>query len=191
MHLTVAALYVDAKKGPYPAMEGVEVWDSDRDATAYEGPFPVVAHPPCGHWGALAWNCKQPQSWKDCGPRAVQQVRAYGGVLEHPANSRLWKECGIPRPGEFSFDSAGGWSIEVRQVEWGHKAQKRTWLYFVGIEPIPILRPFPGRESTHVMGVPLHKGRTKPCLPKSERHLTPPLFAAWLVECARSVNAHR
>ena len=47
---TIAALYVDPK-GCYSGLEGVEVWDETRDARGYDGPWPVVAHPPCERWG--------------------------------------------------------------------------------------------------------------------------------------------
>ena len=50
--MRVAALYVDVNRGPYPSIEGVDVWGAERDATVYDGALPVVAHPPCGHWGA-------------------------------------------------------------------------------------------------------------------------------------------
>jgi len=120
----------------------------------------------------------------------VAQVKAYGGVLEHPANSLLWKECGLPTPDPHlasDWTQPDSFTIEVDQCRWGHRARKRTWIYCVGVDRALLELP-PWREPTHVMGVSLHKGRTKPCLPKKERHLTPPAFAEWLVNLARSAR---
>lgn len=47
---TVAALYVQ-KNGAYWNLPGVDPWDEERDARLYDGPHPVVAHPPCQRWG--------------------------------------------------------------------------------------------------------------------------------------------
>jgi hypothetical protein len=50
----VAALYID-RRGPYPALVGASMcWTRERDARAYEGPWPVVAHPPCGPWSVAS-----------------------------------------------------------------------------------------------------------------------------------------
>src|SRR5262252_4046294 len=125
----IAALYIDPR-GPYPRMPDVDCWDERRDARKYEGPYPVVAHPPCGPWGKLRHLCTKQDS--SCGPVAVDQVREFGGVLEHPAHSRLFVECGMPRPGELP-DPWGGVTIEVEQVRWGHVARKRSWIYLVGV----------------------------------------------------------
>lgn len=46
----IAALYV-AKGGPYFNLEGVKAYDEDEDARIYQGPWPVVAHPPCQRYG--------------------------------------------------------------------------------------------------------------------------------------------
>jgi hypothetical protein len=55
---------------------------------------------------------------------AVALVREFGGVLEHPAGSTLWKAQKLPRPGE--RDQYGGWTLEAPQKWWGHKAEKAT-----------------------------------------------------------------
>lgn len=150
----VAVLYVDAR-GPYPAL--VEHWyDETRDAKRYKGPWPVVAHPPCGPWGPLRHlNEKQDPS---CGPHAVEMVRRWGGVVEHPKGSTLWEHCGLPRPGALP-DAWGGVTYEVAQVDWGHVARKRTWIYVVGATSIPSNPP--PRDPTHwCSGFRTSKGRT-------------------------------
>lgn len=185
----VAALYVDMKRGPYANMKWVVPWGLPRDAREYAGPWPVVAHPSCAPWGKFAWRSSvkdSPDGERSCALVAVEQVRRFGGVLEHPQGSRLWKVAGLPPPGE--TDEFGGYTLAVRQVDWGHKAEKRTWLYVVGVPP-DRLPPMPARrEPTHV--IESYAGAQKhlnvlPRLPKSQRHLTPPAFAEWLVEVAR------
>lgn len=193
--ITVAALYIDPR-GPYPKMEGVDCWDEKRDARLYEGPHPVVAHPPCGPWGRLAPMCRRQVA--DCAPRAVEQVRAWGGVLEHPADSRLWKACDLPRPGELP-DAWGGRTIAVFQSDWGHVARKPTWLYVVG--PARSERaPFPGKAPTHWVSGTRNKNRKpgggtvppgiKVCSAQQRRR-TPPLFAEYLVRLARAAGSQR
>lgn len=192
----VQALFVDSKRGPYPALLGADAcWDESRDAKGYAGPNPVTAHPPCGPWGRYAWKCKQDAS---TGPAAVASVRAWGGVLEHPTASKLWAHCGMPRPGELP-DAWGGYTVEVAQRDFGHRADKETWLYVVGcaqadLPPLPPSQPkreawTPSRrvldpkrlESARPRGT---RGILE-CLSKGQRHLTPPAFAAWLVDVAQ------
>lgn len=181
---TVAALYVDPR-GPYPSMPGVECWDETRDARNYAGPHPVVAHPPCGPWGRLHRFCtRQPA---ELGPRAVEQVRQWGGVLEHPKASRLWSHCSLPMPGELP-DAFGGRTAEVAQVNWGMRAQKDTWLYIVTAElvgPVILLR---GAKPTHVVTTSRANRNALPECGKVERRLTPPAFAEFLVELARNTR---
>jgi len=195
----VVALYVDTARGPYGAIPGVDVWGwankdgrqrdmfaPTRNAQDYSGPLPIVAHPPCGPWGRFWWNYAGGEGAKTCGPRAVQQVRQCGGVLEHPAQSNLWTHCGLPRPGA-PADEYGGRSVEVNQCDWGHKARKPSWLYFVGHSPPPLPAP---REPSHVMVRLLTNNNKWPEVPKRERHLTPPAFAEWLVGWAAKCGAH-
>lgn len=181
--ITVAALYIDPK-GPYPGLPGVVCWDEKRNAKCYLGPHPVVAHPPCGPWGRLKFLCKHQDP--ACGRCAVRQVRKFGGVLEHPQHSSLWAACGLPRPGE-PPDAFGGYTVEVRQVWWGHCCEKLTWLYLVGTPPTAIEEPpLPKAEATHRV---TNGSRGKTWLPRCsafEARATPPLFAAYLVRLARA-----
>ena len=171
----VAALYVDPK-GPYPAL-GVEGWDEARDARLYAGPYPIIAHPPCGPWGPFKWRCQQDAS---LAIHAVAQVRAWGGVLEHPKSSGLWKHAGIPLPGE-PPDAFGGITLDVNQWDWGHRALKPTRLYIVRSARLPALpEPRPGRPDTS------HERSQLLRLSRLQRRLTPPDFARWLVEVAAS-----
>ncbi len=65
----VAALYIDPR-GPYPTLLGAEhCWDAARDARSYDGPWPIVAHPPCGPWSAFKHLYRGAEH--DCAPRAL------------------------------------------------------------------------------------------------------------------------
>lgn len=184
MSRPVAALYVDPR-GPYANMLDVEAWDAARDARRYEGPHPVVAHPPCGPWSRMRGLCTKQD--KSCAPRAVEQVRAFGGVLEHPQLSRLWMHCRLPEP--FGFpDGFGGRAFLVRQVAWGHCCVKPTWLYVVGVPTELVL------AGMRTGGVATHRvtsGPRGPRLPSANKRiasLTTPAFAAWMVELAREAH---
>lgn len=200
---TIAALYIDPR-GPYPKMPGVDCWEATRDARLYKGPHAIVAHPPCGPWGRLKHLYRGNEH--DCGPRAVEQVRAFGGVLEHPAHSQLWAACGLPLPLD-CVDEHGGYTIEVNQVDWGHVARKRTWLYLVGV-PIEAAAEYRApREPTHwVAGFRTAKGVARNSIYKNhgcavppgikicsapQRRRTPPAFAEWLVSLARASSVPR
>jgi hypothetical protein len=187
----VAALYIDPR-GPYPKLAGVECWDEKRDARNYAGPWPVVAHPPCGPWSAMRHLAFKTEAIVSCAPRAVEQVRRWGGVLEHPARSTLWRAAGLPLPGELP-DVFGGITIEVRQCDWGHVAEKLTWLYLVGGKPTGYRWPA-RREPTHwISGHRYRKSTSGGVMPLNikqcsaeQRRRTPPAFAEFLVALARS-----
>ena len=198
----VAALYVDPR-GPYPAMPDVDCWDVERDARKYAGPWPVVAHPPCGPWGQLRHLCTK----QDPGLAlaAAAQVMRWGGLLEHPAGSRLWDALRFPKPlqggnGAGSADPVdpenGLWTLEVWQVRWGHQARKRTWLLGKGAAlfwaAMRAARAMPPREPTHwVSGLAKRRRRKQGMLRCSSQQArrTPPAFARWLVDLAALAGA--
>jgi hypothetical protein len=181
----VAVLFARADS-VYKALPGCDVWDEQRDARRWAGGHPLVAHPPCRLWAKLRQFAKatDPAAERMLAVQAVQAVQAYGGVLEHPAESTLWAHCGLPTPGR-APDAFGGWTAEIRQCDWGHKAEKRTWLYIVGCHPDDLPAMPPRAEPVGVIkpqrGVP----RTLKIVTKAEREHTPPDLARWLVELAR------
>jgi hypothetical protein len=134
----VAALFV-AKDGPYIGVPGVDPWTVERDARTYAGAWPVVAHPPCERWGRYAKGGPNPKARRfeigadgGCFEAALNAVRTYGGVLEHPSGSHAWRRFHLPFPpreGWSQPDIFGGRSCWVDQGAYGHKAKKPTWLY--------------------------------------------------------------
>jgi hypothetical protein len=186
--MTVAALFVRGDS-IYKTMPGVDAWDIERDARKWPGGAPVVAHPPCRAWGRLSYFAKPRPDEKEIGIWAVRQVRTWGGVLEHPKDSKLWEAAGLPRPG--AIDAWGGWTLPVAQSWWGHKAEKMTWLYIVGCGPREV-PPMPLRlgDATHVIAQSRRKGMPgwRPEVTKAERERTPPELAAWLVAVAEKAR---
>lgn len=114
----VAILWTERRSHYWALWPTVELWGVGRDARTYDGPWPIIAHPPCGPWGCLKWRSKESM---DCGILAIELVHRWGGVIEQPANSRLFRDHG--RPGSI---------IErIAQRDFGHMAQKLTDLYWV------------------------------------------------------------
>ena len=112
----IAALYVQAD-GCYAGLPGVDLWPEERDARGYDGPWPVVAHPPCARWGRFAeGGPSAPHKRKlgdddGCFAAALVAVRRWGGVLEHPAYSHAWDAHNLPWPPPegWQMDVHGGW----------------------------------------------------------------------------------
>lgn len=141
----IAALFV-ATNGVYFNLPDIIPYDINRDARLYDGPYPVIAHPPCARWGrywsggpSLANTTKRKKMGDDggCFTSALVSVRKYGGVLEHPEASHayLWHELKKPpkKGGWIPADNFGGWTCCVGQGHYGHLARKAIWLYVNGV----------------------------------------------------------
>jgi hypothetical protein len=189
---TVAALYVDPK-GVYAGLPGVDLWDEERDARLYAGPWPVVAHPPCASWCQLAsvnekrWG-KRIGDDNGCFRLALEAVREWGGVLEHPAYSLAWGVHDLPRPTRGSWQRSfldDGWVTEVSQSAYGCLARKRTWLYLNG-EPVDMDWRDP--EGYGVVGAGVHSGQSmgRPRVDGYEASKTPLPFRDLLLHMART-----
>lgn len=191
----IAALYVETG-GCYFGLDGVDPWDEARDARRYAGPWPVVAHPPCQRWGALGYanyrrwggDHNRPGNDGGCFAAALDAVRRFGGVLEHPAGSKAWPTFDLVKPTGYGWNrSDDGWTCEVWQSAYGHRAAKATWLYYCGSDLPPVLdwrRP----AGTHQVGFQDRRGKAanKPTLTKQEAAATPRAFRDVLIEIARS-----
>lgn len=189
----IAALYVQPK-GCYAGLAGVDLWDEDRDARAYAGPHPVVAHPPCQLWTRFAhvnfarWGGEHNRPGNDggCFAAALEAVKTWGGVLEHPAFSDAWKAYSLPRPEAGRWLQQDGlWVAEVWQSAYGHKARKRTWLAYSGaVRPAEL--DWRQAEGTHQIGFHDQRGpaRNKPTISGKAASATPPAFRDALLEIA-------
>lgn len=201
----IAALFVETD-GCYFGLDGVDPWDITRDARLYDGPWPVIAHPPCQRWGRF-WHgsTRKPHQYKlgddgGCFLAALTAVRTWGGVLEHPADSHAWKHFGLDRPKRFAgWQSAGdgGWTCYVEQGHYGHMSRKPTWLYAAHVE-LPALNWSKGSQRLHPIALERHGyekarriGMTAMVGGKDKtriRNATPPAFRDLLISIARSAS---
>lgn len=189
----IAALFVETG-GCYFGVDGVDPWDIHRDAREYDGPWPVVAHPPCQLWVNFAalnfkrWGGEHNRPGNDggCFASALASVRKWGGVLEHPAGSNAFAAHDIPAPSGVGWHKIGSceWVCEVWQSAYGHRARKRTWLLFVGDMPPSLDWSRP--SGTAQIG---WFDRIKPTLSKREASATPIPFRDLLISIARSARA--
>jgi hypothetical protein len=192
----IAALFVQAD-GCYSSLPDVDPWPEDRDARTYAGPWPVVAHPPCQRYGNLGranyarWGGEHNRPLNDggCFAAALAAVNCWGGVLEHPAFTMAWPTYNLAAPTENQWAPSGiGWVCEVWQSAYGHRARKRTWLYwrgFDGTEPPDLDWSKPA--GTHQVGFQDQRGKdaNKPTLSTREANATPPAFRDELLRLAR------
>jgi len=171
---------------------GCDVWDIDRDARNWPGGHAGIFHPPCRAWATLAQFAKPRPDEKLLAIWSIDQIRKWGGVLEHPVNSRLWPDW-LPLPG--TIDEYGGFSICVNQSWWGHKAEKKTLLYICGtteqnMPEIPLSFDridYCVRYSKYQWKLRKERGiKSVQEITKREREQTPVEFAKWLIEVAKT-----
>lgn len=206
----IAALYVESE-GAYFGVPGVEPWDEARDARKYAGPWPVVAHPPCQRWGRF-WHgsTRKPHQFKlgddgGCFSAAFGALLAFGGVLEHPADSHAWAAHGVTAPpragGWVGAGLPGVWTCCVYQGHYGHFSGKPTWLIAAGMsrEALPELRWGKTEQRIHPLMLERHGyakarrvgmmamigGKDKTRI----RNATPPEFRDVLLAIASSIDS--
>ena len=113
-------------------------------------------------------------------------MRCWGGVLEHPAESRAFKFHNIPEPVSDTWQRTidGDWVTEIWQSAYGHRAKKRTWLLYHG-EVAPAILSWRRVAGEFQIGL---FDQVKPQLPRAERAATPLPFRDLLISIAESAN---
>lgn len=194
----IAALFVE-KNGVYYGDDQVWPWSVEEDARNYTGPYPVVAHPPCNLWGKFAlvnfkrWGGEHNRPGNDggCFASALSSVRLYGGVLEHPAYSYAWDTYNLEKPtfGRWSQSTDKEWVTEVWQSAYGHKARKKTWLFYSGNNP-PFHLRWEKKEGEFQIGFHDQRGkdRNKPTISGKKASSTPIEFRDELIKLAKNSN---
>jgi hypothetical protein len=210
----IAALYVETD-GAYFSLPDVDPWDEPRDARKYNGPWPVVAHPPCQRWGRF-WHgsTRKPHQFQlgaddGCFFDALRKIDRFGGVIEHPADSKAWDHFGITKPPRAGgwVQVVGGplfsqaWTCCVYQGHYGHLAGKPTWLLAARMPKPQELRWGKTEQRIHPRALELHGyekarrigmmamvgGKDKTRI----RNATPPEFRQVLIDIARTARPGR
>jgi len=183
MKITVLFARNDSR---YKELNNFDVYDIERDARTYCGNNPVIAHPPCRAWGILAHLANPREGERQLAYFSLAQVRLNGGILEHPATSKLWKEAHLPLEGEFP-DAFGGFTVEIDQYDFGHVAHKQTKLYICGIKPNELPTMPPKNNAPTDRSICGNVKGTKRCT-QYQREYTPDNLIFWLTEICKKIK---
>lgn len=112
----VAVLWTERRSPYWKLYPSVELYGLGRNALTYAGPYPVICHPPCGPWGKYKAVSHESRLH---GAAAIAIVHKFGGVIEQPLGSTLFREMGDGRTVE-----------RVNQLDYGHASLKPTILYW-------------------------------------------------------------
>jgi hypothetical protein len=156
-----------------------DCWNKDRNARTWPGGNAIIAHPPCRAWGKFWWKSLHDDAEIQLAIFAINKIRLYGGIMEHPRTSGIWKYRGLQLPKPGTTDKYGGFTICIKQSWFGHRAEKETILYIVGltekeIPAIPITFDVVPNRVEYMC--------------KAERERTPKDLALWLIETATIIE---
>ena len=183
MNQRVAVLCV-APNSIYKTLPDVDVYDKGRDVRTFMGGAPVVAHPPCRAWSAYTRHQAKPEPGEaELGLICAEHLRREGGVLEHPAHSRLFDAAGLPKPGKRIGDL---FTVPVLQAWWGYSMRKATWLCFCNVNIRELEVPYVEHDSRAGLG----DRRRQQVMSKHQRAATVEPLARWLVDVARGAARH-
>lgn len=169
--MTVPVLF--ARRNSVYRVLGCDVYDADRDALTWPGGRPGIFHPPCRAWGQLRHFAKPRDGETELAIWSIRMARQFGGVVEHPINSRLWRAVYCLSWG--IRDQHGGVLVPLLQSSFGHRAPKATALYMV----LPFVPAIPEPRPTVT---------TVERMCRAEREATPFDLARWLVDLVEAAS---
>jgi len=170
----------------YKTYPFTDCYDEERNALLFSGNDAIIAHPPCRLWGRLSHFSKAPPIERLLAIWAIIQVRKNGGILEHPAGSRLFRKMRIPLDG--TTDQYGGYLISINQHWFGFQARKRIYLYILGCTRSQLPQvPLNFSAITHSVST----SRNYLELDKSKNSVTVPQLCEWLFEIQRIIQSNK
>ena len=165
-----------------------DTYDLQRNAFTYYDRIPLIAHPPCRLFSRLRKFSTAPRSEKKCAFFALSKVRQFGGILEHPRSSTLWKTGNFDLSG--NVDSYGGFLRCVNLSWFGFPCQKKTMLYFVGISPGQ-LPAFPLSLDAISHQISSSENNSLPEIAKKSRSSTPLAMVNYFALVITIINKNR
>lgn len=169
------------KRSYYKRLAGLDCYDQARDARTFEGGMPVICHPPCRGWSNTLSHLARPEPGeKELGLLCAEWLRREGGVLEHPAHSRLFAAAGLPRPGD-PLSPDGLFTIAAPQCLWGYPMLKPTWFCFSRLTPAQVQPP------SRDIPENLPNSQIFQSMTSRQRSQTTPELCHWLVGLVRQV----
>lgn len=172
----------------YSSDSRFDVYDVHRDAFTFSDRTPLIAHPPCRLFSKLRGLSTAHPAEKKCAFFSLAQVRQFGGILEHPRSSTLWKTGNFNLSG--MVDDYGGFLRSVNLSWFGFPAEKKTMLYFCGLNPgelppIPLSLIAPG----FTIGQPTRSGMLE--LPQVNRSQTPQLMLDYFANVIQVIRLNQ
>lgn len=118
----IPVLFVQ-KNSNYYNFDFFDCYDEKRNAFNYYGRQPGIYHPPCRLFSKLKSFSTAHISEKKCAFFSLDRVRMFGGILEHPRQSTLFKQGDFNLDG--SVDKYGGFLRSVNLSWFGYPAEKK------------------------------------------------------------------
>lgn len=166
-----------------------DCFDEKRNALTSQAREPLIAHPPCRKFSKLRSLSNAPTKEKQLAFFALEKIRRFGGILEHPKSSTLFKTGNFKLDG--SIDDYGGFLRVVNLSDFGFQAVKPTMLYFVGLTPKQ-LPPFPLNFNaiTHVISTS-YKYSEKKELSRNKRSETPIQMIEYFIQVIEIIKQNK
>lgn len=180
---TYPAYFINEKSN-YFRHDGFDPWTVSRNALNARSNSPAVYHPPCQQWGRLKRFAKVNPIEKLLAVWALDRVRLFGGVLEHPRSSDLWKL--VSDDAVKGYDEHGGFLLSVNLHWFGYPAQKKTVLYIVGCRRSELPQIPLNFNAVHKVVGKRTPGQTE--IQRSKRSETPTQMVEWIYNVLRTIQ---